>query len=239
MKKAFLAVLVCAASLAVAQPGNTTGKPRPTATAKKPAAASTRTECIVRAGLCVAVPASWQKLGAPYGDLGFVIAEPHDGQAQSDWPELNVAVLDPPEQPDGRTVTLDQMVESITQPGGPAAEMQQRTRLLLNGSDAQIVRILLRDPDTQAESIEEVALIDGDGGLVYSFALRCAPKDFERLDPVFQRTIRNWTATPSPAPKENAASPREAKPESKPGSAAHENLPNAPSATMPKEKKEQ
>ncbi len=238
MRRLFLAAFVCAAAMATAQ----TGKPaaqsaRPATTTKKPASVATRNECIARAGLCVAVPASWQKLGDAYGDLGFVVAEPHEGQAQSAWPELNVAVLDPPEQKNGAHVTLDQLVDSVTHPGGELAETQQRTHLLLNGNDAEIVRVLLRDADTQAETIEEVALVDGDDDLIYTFALRCAPQDFERLDPLFQRTIRNWTVTPPPETKATDEAKPENKPETK--TAPKTELPNAPSASAPEDTKKQ
>ena len=232
MRQVLLAALLCAAAVATAQ----TSKPaaqsaRPAITSKKPAPIATRNECIAPAGLCVPVPATWQKLGDPYGDLGFVVAEPHEGQPQSEWPELNVAVLDPPEQKNGARVTLGQLVDSVTHPGGELAETQQRTHLLLNGSNAEVVRVLLRDADTQAEAIEEVALIEGDGGLVYTFALRCAPQDFERLDPLFHHAIRNWTVTPVPESKDAPAN----KPEPKTTPAPE--LPNAPSAGAPEDTK--
>jgi hypothetical protein len=68
---------------------------------------------------------------------------------------------------------------------------------MLNGADAEIVRVRLHDDRNQleagnAEAIEELALILGDNGLVYSIALRCAPQDFSRLEPVFQKAAHSW-----------------------------------------------
>ena len=80
-----------------------------------------------------------------------------------------------------------------------SAETLQRSRLLLNGADAEIVRVQLHDDAHKTEAIEAVALIEGDEGLVYSIALRCAPEDFVRLEPVFQRAADSWHIRPDAA----------------------------------------
>ncbi|MDR3763413.1 MAG: hypothetical protein P4M01_04885 [Acidobacteriota bacterium] len=238
MKKVLLTALLCAASLTAQTSQAAAQSARAASNTRKTSASATREECIARVGLCVAVPSAWQRLGDAYGELGLVVAEPHEGLDQSLWPDLNVVVLDPPDQPDGTPVTLDAMVEAITRTPSAEVETLQRTRLLLNGNDTQIVRVRLRDPETQAESIEEVALI-ADEGLVYSFALRCAPQDFDRLDPVFQKAIRNWTITPPPAAQEPEKTPAPANPEAQPGDPAQQNLPNAPSAAKPEDTNKQ
>ena len=210
-KRCFLAALLCVVvTAAMAQssapagtapqavkPKTAPGKPAATA-AKKPA---TRKECVEAAGLCVTVPANWQRLGDIFDDLGFVVAEPHPGQDASLWPQINVAAIDVP--PEETTATgapsLDAVVRVLLTPDGTfsSAETQQRTRLLLNGAEAQVLKVLLRD-DEGKTSQEQVALIDGgDEGFVYTIALRCAPSDMARLEPVFQRILESWRVKPA------------------------------------------
>jgi hypothetical protein len=43
-------------------------------------------------------------------------------------------------------------------------------------------------------------LIEGDDGLVYSIALRCAPGELARLEPIFQKTARSWRVKPPATP---------------------------------------
>ncbi len=177
--------------------------PRSGAPTRKAAAAAGRTECVQSIGLCVTVPASWQRLGNVFEDLGFVVAESHPGADSATWPQLTVAAMDVPEQKiGGGAPSLDSLVDIVLTPDGSftSAETMQRTRLLLNGNDAEIVRVRLHDESTKTDTIEAVALIEGDDGLVYSIALRCAPEEFARLEPVFQKTAHSWRVKP-PAPE--------------------------------------
>lgn len=175
----------------------TPGAPRPPA--RKAALAAGRSECVRSVGLCVTVPAAWQRLGDVFDDLGFVVAEAHPGSDAAAWPQLTVAAIDVPPQNNGDAPSLDSLVEIVLTPDGSftSAETLQRSRLVLNGSSAEIVRVRLQDEATATETIEAVALIEGDDGLVYSMALRCAPQDFTRLEAVFQKVIHSWRVQPS------------------------------------------
>ena len=200
------AVFLCA-SLATAsaqtasRSSDATNSATKSATAARKAASAGRSECVLSVGLCVTVPASWQRLGDVFDDLGFVVAEPHPGADSASWPQLTVAAIDVPPQKNGNAPSLDSLVEIVLTPDGSftSAESQQRTRLLLNGSNAEIVRVRLHNEAGSSDSTEAVALIEGDDGLVYSIALRCAPEDFTRLEPVFQKVIRSWRIKPSAA----------------------------------------
>jgi hypothetical protein len=179
-------------------------------TARK--AAAGRTECVLSVGLCVTIPASWQRLGDVFEDLGFVAAEPHPGVDSAAWPQFTVAAINlpaqnPHTQNHGGTASaapsLDSLLDLVLTPDGSFASAQtlQRTRLLLNGADAEIVSVQLHDEAGNAGAIEAIALIQGDDGLVYSIALRCAPQDFARLEPLFQQTARSWRIkAPASAP---------------------------------------
>jgi hypothetical protein len=221
--KALIATVLLCASLGVASAQAPSGR---APSAAKPAASAKivppagRAECTVAVGLCVTVPASWQRLGDVFDELGFVVAEPHAGVDSASWPQLTVAAIDVPPRKDatGAAVapSLDALVELVLTPDGSSttAETLQRTRLLLNGRDAEIVRVRLHGEDNRSEAVEAVAMIEGDDGLVYSIALRSAAQDSTRLEAVFQKVIHSWRikqAAAQPAPQSKPAQDSEKK----------------------------
>ena len=163
-------------------------------TAKKTASAAGRSECARAVALCVTVPGSWRRLGDVFDDLGFVVAEPHTGTDSSAWPQLTVAAIDVPPTKGGERPSLDALVDIVLTPDASftSSETLRRTHLMLNGGDAQIIRVRLHNDSDKSESIEEIALIEGAEGLVYSIALRCGTQDFARLEPVFQTAVHSW-----------------------------------------------
>jgi hypothetical protein len=208
MKVVLIAALLCAAlapAIAQSAPRNT-GASKPATTAKKAPSAAGRTECVAAVGLCVTIPATWQRLGNIFDDLGFVVAEQHVGVDSASWPQISVAAIDVPTQKGGGAPSLDALIDIVLTPDGSftTSETQQRTRLLLNGANAEILRVKLHNDvakdASQADTIEEVALIEGDDGLVYSIALRCAPGELARLEPIFQKTARSWRVKPPATP---------------------------------------
>ena len=179
-----------------------------------------RSECLNSVGFCISVPAAWQRLGDIFGDLGFVAAEPHAGADPAGWPQLTIAAIDlaakeengtsdrEPPTSNREPQSLDVLVERMLTPEGAlaSAHILERSRLLLNGANAQIVRVELGDEAGKPDAIEKIALIEGEDRWVYSIALRCSPPDFERLAPVFDQAARSWrlqaeSAEPARAPK--------------------------------------
>jgi hypothetical protein len=205
MKALVATVLLCAA-LAAAQAPPPANKPSSVPAQRKAASSAGRSECAAAVGLCVTVPASWQRLGDVFDDLGFVVAEPHPGVEAANWPQLTVAAIDvPPQKTAGDPHSLDALIDIVLTPDGTftSSETLQRTHLLLNGADAEVLRVKLYDEAAKTGTIEEVALIEGDEDLVYSIALRCASEDFSRVEPVFQKAIHSWrlkSAAAVPAP---------------------------------------
>ena len=218
----FCASLLLCAGLAAAQAKP--GAASPSIRVRKTPVVAFRSECLESVGLCVSVPGAWQRLGGVFDGLGFVAAEPHPGADSATWPQLTVAAIQPAAQNgsgtaspasapaaessaaiSGTSISLDALVDVMLTPEGAlaSAHILERSRLLLNGANAQIVRVEFRDAAGNPNAVEEVALIEGDDGLVYSIALRCAPQDFDRLEPVFQQAAQSWhlqTADASPAP---------------------------------------
>jgi hypothetical protein len=229
-RAALLTALCLCASLAAAQVHP--GTPPPAAKARKPAAF--RSECVASVGLCVNLPSSWQRLGEVFNDQGFVAAELHAGADPETWPQLTVASFQPPAQQDSDAApstaspaaSLDALVDLMLTPTGAlaSAETLQRSRLLLNGSPAQTVRVQFHDESGHASAVEEVALIQGEEGLVYSIALRCAPQEFDRLDPVFQQSLQSWrlqSAAGPPAPLKKAPAKKPASTSAQPPASPH------------------
>jgi hypothetical protein len=223
--KSLLAIVCLCAGLS-AQPQS----PQPGHTSAAQKAAAGRAECVASVGLCVTVPASWQRLGNVFDDLGFVVAEPVAGVDSSDWPQFTIAAIGPLAADDnGELPSLDSVVDLVLMPGETftSSETLERSRLLLNGAESEIVRVQFFEKSGVAGPIEDVALIQGSGGLVYSVALRCAPEDFPRLEPLFQQTVQSWRLqpvaatpvapplpTPAPAP---SAPPASSQPKTNPG----------------------
>jgi len=195
MKARAATLLLCLALLSVCAPAQGTPEtPHGKTKQQKTAPAALRSECIAEVGLCVSVPASWQRLGDVFGALGFVAAEPRPGD-QAGWPQLTVAALPPLEGSEGQAASLDLLVDRMLVPDEsfPAAKTLQRRRLKLGGAEAELVRVQLPATGNASSGvIEQLALIDGGNGFVYSIALRCAPEDLARLEPIFQQAAASW-----------------------------------------------
>ena len=200
------------------------GAVSPSVKSRKPPAAARRgvrskpdvglpgqSECLDSFGFCISVPAAWRRVGEIFDGLGFVTAEPHAGTDPSAWPQLTVAAIEvSAKEGDAYKPSLDALVERMLTPEGAlaSAHVLERSSLLLNGANAQIVRVGLPEEAGSTEAIETVALIEGEEGLVYSVALRCSPPDVNRLEPVFRQAIESWrlenaeasSAAPTSAP---------------------------------------
>lgn len=214
MKALIITALLCVSiPPAAAQSGSKPSTSKPSTAAKKTSSVAGRAECVEAVGLCVTIPTTWQRLGNIFDDLGFVVAEPHAGVDSATWPQISIAAIDVPPQKAGGAPSLDALVDIVLTPDGTftTSETQQRTRLLLNGASAEILRVKLHDDAakdaTLADTVEEVALIEGDEGLVYSIALRCAPQDFTRLDPIFQKAAHSWRVKPPVEPPASSSKP--------------------------------
>src|SRR5208337_3802760 len=115
--KVWIATIVLCSGLGAATAQAQSPAHRTGATARKAAAVAGRTECVQSVGLCVTVPASWQRLGNVFGELGFVVAESHPGADSATWPQLTVAAMDVPAQKSGGGApSLDSLVDIVLTP---------------------------------------------------------------------------------------------------------------------------
>ena len=117
----------------------------------------------------------------------------------------------PPPGAAGAAPSLDALVDIVLTPDGSftSAETLERTHLLLNGPTPRSFACNCTEDADQPAAVEAIALIEGDDGLVYSIALRCAPQDFARLEPVFQKTARSWRIQPPAAQPASSSKPRQ------------------------------
>ncbi|HVJ04076.1 MAG TPA: hypothetical protein VM578_00240 [Candidatus Saccharimonadales bacterium] len=234
MKALLTTVFLCVAiGVPAAQAQTAPGTTRHDAAPHKSTAVAGRTECALAVELCVTVPANWQRLGDVFENLGFVVAEPHRGTDSATWPQLTVAAIDVPSAKDsnGAAPSLDTLVDLVLTPGDSftTSETLERSRVILNGHAAEIVRVKLHDNTNKSEAVEEIALIEGEEALVYSIALRCNPDDFARLEPVFQKAAHSWQlkqlaprtapqSAPQPIPQHSPQSAEPAAPPAAPQS---------------------
>jgi len=204
----FAATLLLCCTLAPAQAKS--GAAAHSAKERKPAAAL-RSECLDSVGLCVSVPSAWHRLANIFGDRGFVVAEPQPGADPATSPHLTVAAIDvSAKEGDGSTKSLlDTLVERMLTPEGAlaSAHVLERSTLLINAANVQIVRVGLSEEAGNAEAMESVALIEGDEGLVYSIALHCSSPDSNRLDPVFRQVLQSWRLQSAAGPASEPGDP--------------------------------
>ena len=197
-----------------ATPKTCATKPAPST----PAAGQWHTECSKLGGFCIQVPHAWKALGDVFDGAGFVVAEPDTKKEQDDWNQITAAATDMPEGSNGQErPTTDELIDIIL--GSPSsgihAQTLQRSRLLVAGMPAEVLKIRLHSREASTDAIEFIALLD-DGETIYSVALGCAPEDATRLEPVFDRVLHSWRATPPTAapasPPQNPGTPESAPP---------------------------
>jgi hypothetical protein len=165
---------------------------------KTPGIAEWRSECSKAGGFCVQVPQAWKALGDVFDGAGFVVAEPDAKKQQEDWNQITAAATDMPEGANGQErPSTDELIDIIL--GSPSsgihAQTIQRTRSLISGMPAEVLKVRLRAKESTADAIEYIALLD-DGETIYSVALGCSPEDATRLEPVFDHVLHSWRATP-------------------------------------------
>jgi hypothetical protein len=190
--------------------GTSTAKKSASGTASKTAKASAiaewRSECSKAGGFCVQVPLAWKSLGEVFDGAGFVVAEPDATKPQDDWNQITAAATDMPEAADGHErPSTDELIDIIL--GSPSsgihAQTLQRSRMMLAGMPAEVLKVRLKAAEASTDAIEFIALLD-DGETVYSVAVGCAPADAARLEPVFDHVLHSWKATaPAAVPNES------------------------------------
>lgn len=153
-------------------------------------------------------------MGDVFEGTGVVMAPPQEGKDKSQWDEVTASVAYLPETEDKDPPTFDEILSvALKDLPGKNVQTLQRTELTLAKRPAQLVKVRYDDNNSGKTWVEEIVFID-DGDAIYSTALRSAPEDLEKLEPVFRAIVATWRpseeapAVPAPpaAPKKPVTS---------------------------------
>ena len=161
--------------------------------------------CLKTASFCFDYPSSWSNLGPVFDGAGVVVAEPQQRRPREEWNQITAAAVELPEPAAGSELPgLDELITLVLAPTpGTAIRTMQRRNTVIGGYPAQVVTAEVQEPE-KPPGTELIAFIDADG-IIYSVALRCAPAELKRLQPLFEHALRSWRempATPGSEPHE-------------------------------------
>jgi hypothetical protein len=193
-----VAVVLCACSAAVCQ---TAAPP-----AHKPI--PWKQYCQSDGGFCFRYPNSWEVLSDTLAGHGVVIA-PAQKQDRTLWDEITVAMVAPPPEGDEEGIGLDGVIQQASsglRETGQSFETLQRQQRTVDHKPAQLLKVQYREKSTGRDWIEELVFIEGPDNEIYSVALKCAPENLARREPVLNGVLGSWNL---PEPEPPAVAPDE------------------------------
>src|ERR1022692_5107172 len=170
-------------------------------------------------GFCFKYPSSWCVVGDVFHGQGCVVSPPQKlDRALLD--EITVALILPPSEGDEEPMTLDSLIEQASKSmreGGQTFETLQRQQRTVDHKPAQMLKVRYREKATDRDWVEEMVFIQGPDREIYSVALKCAPENLARLEPVLAGVLDSWVLSePEPPAGEEEDTPKQATPPSKP-----------------------
>jgi hypothetical protein len=189
----------------------------------KPAhtAASSKRYCQPNDGFCFRYPSSWKMLGEIYDGKGVVVA-PVQKEDQSFWDNITVAMVAPPTEGDDPGIGLNGVIEQAAsgmRDAGQNFQTLQRQQRTVDAKPAEVLKAQYRDKATGRDWIEELVFIQGPDNEIYSVALKVAPQNIAKLEPVLTEILRTWTLPQPEPPPADATAP--APPAKSPNAPAH------------------
>lgn len=187
-------VLACACGV-VSQTSAATSSP------SVPAHKPWKKYCQPNDGFCFKYPSSWMELGEVFAGNGVVVA-PAQKQDRALWDSVTVAMVTPPTEGDEQGPGLDAVVQQATtamREAGQNFQTLQRSERTVDHKPAQTLKTQYHEKATDRDWIEELTFIEGPDNEIYSVALKCAPQNLLRLEPVLAGVLGSWTL-PQPAP---------------------------------------
>lgn len=202
-KRAFM-VLCCLLLAAISQAQSSQAGAKPNAQSSANSSVQPRTEtaprwiryCLELGGFCFEHPPGWTYLGPVYNGAGVVFAEPNKERAKTDWNHITAATLDLPAPAEGsERPSMNELINDVmTPPKGGAMHTVERMETVVGGYPAQVVTAEVQEQGKPVAT-EQVAFIDADE-VLYTVALRCAPADYRRLQPIFLKALKSWREMP-------------------------------------------
>src|SRR5208282_889782 len=161
-------------------------------TAPKPA--TWKRYCQPEGGFCFKYPSSWSMLGEVYDGNGVVVAPPQK-EDRALWDAITVALVVPPpqgdEEPTGLNVVIERASSGLRQSGQDFETLQRQERTV-DHQPAQMLKARYHEKSNGRDWIEEMVFIEGPDNEIYSVALKCAPQNLARLEPVLSRVLSGW-----------------------------------------------
>ncbi|MFZ0312798.1 MAG: hypothetical protein WAL85_08840, partial [Candidatus Korobacteraceae bacterium] len=175
------------------------------APAHKPAV-SWKKYCQPNASFCFRYPPTWTMLGEVFDGNGVVVAPPQkDDRAL--WYEITLAMVAPSpggdEEGPGLNGIIEQAMTAMREAGQNFVTLQRQERTV-DHQPAQMLKARYREKATGHDWVEEMVFIQGPENEIYSVALKCAPQDSARLEPVLKGVLESWTL-PQPEPPVGAS----------------------------------
>ena len=181
--------------------------------------------CQPNAGFCFKYPSSWTMLGEVFDGNGVVVAPPQK-EDRALWYEITLAMVTPSPEGDeegpGLNGIIEQAMAAMREAGQNFVTLQRQERTV-DHQPAQMLKARYREKATGHDWVEEMIFIQGPENEIYSVALKCAPLDLARLEPVLKGVLESWML-PQPEPpaddSDESAPTQPAPPANKPPSKA-------------------
>jgi len=141
-------------------------------------------------------------LGEVFDGKGVVVA-PAQKEDRALWDEITVAMVASPPEGDeegpGLNGIIEQAMAAMREAGQNFVTLQRQERTV-DHLPAQMLKAQYREKSSGRDWVEELVFIEGRENEIYSVALKCAPQNLERLEPVLSEVLRSWTLrAPEPA----------------------------------------
>ena len=143
-------------------------------------------------------------LGEVFDGNGVVVAPPQK-EDRALWYEITLAMVAPSPEGDEEGPGLNDIVEQAAaamREAGQDFQTLQRQERTVDHQPAQMLKARYRDKATGRDWVEELIFIQGPENEIYSVALKCAPQELARLEPVLKGVLESWTL-PQPEPPES------------------------------------
>ena len=156
-----------------------------------------------------------------------MVVAPPQKEDRALWYEITLAMVTPSPEGDeegpGLNGIIEQAMAAMREAGGRISSPCNARERTVDHQPAQMLKARYREKATGHDWVEEMIFIQGPENEIYSVALKCAPLDLARLEPVLKGVLESWML-PQPEPpaddSDESAPTQPAPPANKPPSKA-------------------
>ncbi len=142
------------------------------------------------------------EMGEVFAGNGVVVAPPQRLE-RTLWDSITVAMVTPPPEGDEEGPGLEGTVQQATTAMREAVQnfqTLQRADRTVDHKPAQMLKAQYHEKATDRDWIEELVFIEGPDNEIYSVALKCAPQNLAKLEPVLNGVLGSWMLPEPPPP---------------------------------------